>query len=270
MILARQLLAFMRRDIQLELSYRFAVGLHVFGMLAHLLTFYYIGRLLPEQGSSWLSEYGVSYFPFVLVGIAFTGFLGFGLVGFSVALRNEQQYGTLEVLLASPTPAWHIAVLATFAGYGVTLLESVVYLGAGSIFLGVDFSHAAWLTAAVTLLLVVASFSALGVLAGSFILYFKRGDPVNWIMGTLSQFLGGVYFPVAVLPSWLGGLALLLPVTHGLHAMRLALFEGAGLGEVARPLLILLGFSVFGWPLALAALRAALDSARRRSNLNHY
>ena len=51
---AIRLTAFLKRDLKLELSYPLSAGLHVFGMLAHLLTFFYIGRLLPAGGSPWL------------------------------------------------------------------------------------------------------------------------------------------------------------------------------------------------------------------------
>ena len=270
MTFLRRLAAFLRRDLRLELSYRFSLVLHYLGIVAHILTFYYIGRLFTVEGSPWLARYGGSYFPFVLLGIAFSGFLGFGLSGFSSALRIEQYYGTLEALLATPTPAWQVVVMATLSGYVETSLETLIYLGAGGLLLGVDFTHAAWLSAAVVTVLSISAFSALGILAGSFILVFKRGDPINWLMGTLSQFLGGVYFPIAVLPTWLQTGAKLLPVTHGLEAMRRALLEGASLADLRSPLLILAAFSAAGWPLALGAFHIALQSARRRASLSHY
>jgi ABC-2 type transport system permease protein len=265
-----KLWAFLRRDFRLELSYRFSLVLHYLGIVAHILTFYYIGQLFTVEGSPWLRPYGTGYFPFVLLGIAFSGFLGFGLSGFSSVLRIEQYYGTLEALLTSPTPAWQVVILATLSGYVDTALETAIYLAAGVLLLGVSFAHAAWLTAFVVVVLAVSAFSALGILAGSFILLFKRGDPINWLIGTLSQFLGGVYFPITVLPPWLQTTAKLLPVTHGLEALRRALLEGAGFAEVKGSLLILFGFSVVGWPLALFSFGAALQAARRRASLGHY
>ncbi len=79
-----------------------------------------------------------------------------------------------------------------------------------------------------------------------------------------------LYFPVAVLPGWMQVLAKGLPVTHGLEALRRALLQGAGLRDVSGSLVILLGFSLAGWPLALWAFQASLDAARRRASLGHY
>jgi ABC-2 type transport system permease protein len=266
----RRLLAFLRRDVRLELSYRFSLSLHYLGLVAHVLTFFYIGKLFHVEQSAWLKPYGGDYFPFVLLGIAFSGFLGFGLSGFSSALRIEQYYGTLESLLATPTPGWQVALLATLSGYVSTAFETVVYLAAGWALAGVDFSKAQWGVAAVVLLLAVSAFSAIGILAGSFILIFKKGDPINWMIGTLSQFLGGVYFPVAILPKWLYLPAKLLPVTYGLEALRQTLLLGAGWTQVSGALAVLAAFSVVGWPLALLSFQLSLDAARRRATLAHY
>lgn len=270
MTFLRRLGAFLHRDFRLELSYRFSLVLHYAGLTAHVLTFFYIGKLFHVEQSAWLKPYGGSYFPFVLLGIAFSGFLGFGLSGFSSALRIEQYSGTLESLLATPTPAWQVALLTTFSGYASTLLETSVYLGAGWALAGLDLSKARWTVAFIVLLLAVSAFSAIGILAGSFILVFKRGDPINWLIGTLSQFLGGVYFPVAILPKWLYRIARLLPVTYGLEALRRAILEGAGWADVSGSLAALAGFSLVGWPLALLAFQGALGAARRRATLSHY
>lgn len=264
---ARDLLAFLRRDLLLELSYRFALVLHYSGLVVHLVTFYYVSRLV--QGGPWLEPYGGEYFPFVALGIAFSGFLGFGLSGFSNAIRLEQYYGTLEALLSTPVPAWKLALLATISGYVSTVIEALVYLAAGWS-LGLRFPSAAWGPALVVAALTAASFSALGVLAASFIVYFKRGDPINWMIGTLSHFLGGVYFPVAVLPAWLAAAAKLLPVTHGLEALRRTMLQGAGLSDVRYPVLALAAFAAVGWPVALWSFTVALNAARRRATLSHY
>ena len=49
-----------------------------------------------------LQQYGTDFFPFILIGIAFRGYLGVALNHFAGSLRAEQMMGTLEMLLASP------------------------------------------------------------------------------------------------------------------------------------------------------------------------
>jgi ABC-2 type transport system permease protein len=79
------------------------------------------------------------------------------------------------------------------------------------------------------LLLIVALivFSGLGILSASFIIILKRGSPISWLFGWLSWLLGGVLYPVAVLPDWLRQISVLLPITYAIEGMRAALLRSA-------------------------------------------
>lgn len=48
------------------------------------------------------------------------------------------------------------------------------------------------------------------------------------VLLAVATFLGGVYFPVQLLPSWLGQIAQWLPLTFALEALRQAVLQGAG------------------------------------------
>jgi ABC-2 type transport system permease protein len=99
---------------------------------------------------------------------------------------------------------------------------------------------------------------------------FKRGDPIQWGIGTLSTLLGGVYFPVAILPPALQWISRLLPITYSLHAMRLALLQDAAWSELIYDLLILSLFVIVLLPLSLLAFRYAVRRAKVEGSLTHY
>jgi ABC-2 type transport system permease protein len=192
------------------------------------------------------------------------------LSSFSSSLRTSQTTGTLEAMLSSPTRLSTIILSSAQWNYLITTLRVVVYLLVGSVFLGVQLGEANYAAALVVLVLTVISFSSLGIIAASFIMVLKRGDPVTWIFGTVSNLLGGIYYPVAVLPGWMQKLADLIPVTYALRAMRLALLQGAGF-EVLWPDLLALGiFSVVLLPLSLIAFGIAVRIARIDGSLAHY
>jgi ABC-2 type transport system permease protein len=89
-------------------------------------------------------------------------------------------------------------------------------------------------------------------------------------VGAVATFFGGVYFPVEVLPGWLRPVSALLPMTYGLRAVRLAVLQGAGVGEIAGDLLALAVFCLILVPLALAGFRYAMYRARVDGSLTHY
>ena len=120
------------------------------------------------------------------------------------------------------------------------------------------------------LLLTVIAFSSLGIVSASFIMIFKRGDPIAFALATSSTLLGGVYYPISILPGWLQSLSYLFPITYSLHAIRLSLLQGAGFGEVGGDLLALVIFSCITLPISLVCFRYAVARAKRDGSLAHY
>jgi len=116
----------------------------------------------------------------------------------------------------------------------------------------------------------VAAFSAFGVISACFVLLFKKGDPLSWVLLGASGVLGGVLYPVSALPSWLEKLAQLLPLTHSLEGVRRALLAGEGLGELRREAFFLLLFAGVGLPLALVAFRWSVRRAKMTGTLSQY
>ena len=113
--------------------------------------------------------------------------------------------------------------------------------------------------------------AALGVLSAAFVMAFKRGDPVAMLIHMASLILAGAYFPRELLPGWAQAMALLIPHTHGLEAVRLAALDGAGFGDAAfQESLGALGVcaAVFV-PLAGVAWGAAVRHARVRGAICH-
>jgi ABC-2 type transport system permease protein len=206
----------------------------------------------------------------VLIGIAFLGYFSTGLSSFSNSLRYAQTTGTLEAMLTTPTSLSVIILSSSLWDYSVTTLRVVVYLLVGILFLKVDFSGGNYLAAAVVIALTVLSASSLGIIAASFVMVLKRGDPINWGVSTLTAFFGGVYYPVQLLPPSLVWISYLLPITYSLDAMRKALLENATWGELLPDLLALVAFAAVLIPLSLLAFRYSVHRAKVEGSLTQY
>lgn len=263
-------LAFLRRDLHSELSYRISFFLQFLNIFFSVAVFYFVARLLGDSVSTYLAPYGGDYFSFVLIGIAFGSYFGVGLSSFSRELRTAQTTGTLEAMLSTPTRLSTIILSSAQWSYLITTLRVLIYLLIGTMFLDVELGHANYVAALVVLILTVISFSSLGIIAASFIMVLKRGDPVTWIFGTVSNLLGGIYYPVSVMPGWMQQLANFIPVTYALRAMRLALLQGAGFDVLWGDILALGIFSVILLPLSLLCFGFAVRLARIDGSLAHY
>jgi len=251
-------------------SYRFSFILQFLNVFFSVAVFYFVAILLGDSINPYLEPYGGDYFAFVLIGIAFGSFFNVGLSSFSRSLRSAQMTGTLEAMLSTPTRISTIILSSSQWNYLMTTLRVIVYLMIGTLFMDVNFGNANYLAAFVILLLTIITFSSLGIIAAGFIMVLKRGDPVTWIFGAVSNLLGGIYYPIMVLPGWMQTLAKLIPVTYALRAMRLALLQGASFSELWGDIITLGVFCLVLLPLSLMVFGFAVRLARIDGSLTHY
>lgn len=263
-------LAFLKRDFLIDISYRFSFVLQFAGIFVSSLTFFFLSRLIGTGVANQMEPYGGNYFSFVLIGIAFTDYLSVSLGEFSGQIRSAQVMGTLEALLVAPTSISTILFSSTLYNFFFTSLRVIIYLAIGILIFGINLHFSSVTAFVLVMILTILAFSGIGLLSAAFIIVFKQGSPISWAMGTASGLLGGVFYPVSVLPPWLIPLSNLLPITHALEAMRLVLLKGAPLADIYREILILSFFVVLLLPAGLLSFRYGLKIARREGSLIHY
>jgi ABC-2 type transport system permease protein len=262
--------AFLKRDFSQALSYRLSFLMQLGGVFFNLAIFFFLSRLLGTAVSPQLEAYGGDYFSFVLIGLAFTGFMGLSLSSFSESIRQGQMMGTLEVMLLSPTRLSAILFSSSLWAYVLTTVQVVVYLIVGSLVFGASLTNANVPAALLVMVLSITSFSGIGILSASVVLLMKKGDPIAWLMGGASSLLAGVYYPITVLPDWLTPISRIIPLTYGLDAMRLAVLQGHSIYELRLDILILVGFTVVLTPLSFLVFKKALKRAKIEGSLIQY
>ena len=262
--------AFLKRDFIIATSYRLNFVLQLGSIFISTLMFFFLSRLVGEGIAGHLEPYGGNYFSFVIIGVAFTDYLSVSLSSFAGQIRSAQMQGTLEALLVTPTSVSTILFSSSLYNFFFTSLRVFLYLAIGVIFFGLNLHITSLLAFFVIMILTILAFSGIGLISAGFIIVFKQGSPITFLVTTASGLLGGVLYPVAVLPSWLEPFAYLLPITHALEAMRQILLNGATLAAVYDKALILALFTVLLLPLGLAAFGYGLKIARKEGSLIHY
>jgi len=115
--------------------------------------------------------------------------------------------------------------------------------------------------------LTVLAFSGIGILSASFTMVFKRVDPVNFLFGSASTLLGGVFYPITILPKWLQPISYLVPLTYSLRGMRRAIMPGEPLSALVTDVLPLMLFAAILLPLGFMAFRYAVKRANIEGSL---
>jgi ABC-2 type transport system permease protein len=146
-------------------------------------------------------------------------------------------------------------------------VQAAFYLAVASIFLGLDVSETSWPGLATVLFLSGLALAPIGILAGAAVLVFKRGQVIAGALVYLMTLLGGMLFPVTVLPEWLQPLSKLVPLLYAFDGARDALFAGSGWETDCVALAL---WALILWPLALFLFDRAGAYARRAGSLSEY
>ena len=206
---------------------------------------------------------------YVTVGLAANAFIFNTIYFIGEILDRERVKGTLVGLFLAPCP--RLSWLSGFALVGVveTALAAAVGLLFGCLALGVRFDPN--LPAlALSLTLFLASLWGLGFVFSAIGLSIKKANPLSNLVSPLIVLLGGVYYPVALLPDWLRLPAGALPFGYGIGALADAALDDVGIRALAPQLVPLAGFAV-ALPLAGALAFAWLERlVRRRGELDLY
>ena len=261
----RPMLAVVRRDLLLAWSYRLQFVGGVFGGFMSVAVFYYVSRLVRVEQFS-----PAGYFAFAAIGILIFTVLTSTLQIPQMTLRQELVAGTFERLLLAPwgSTAAIASSLIFPALYALSTVIGVVCLSALAFHLDVQWSTLplAIPVAALSLL----AFAPFGVLLLASVVLFKKAPPgANYLLAALSL-IAGLYFPIALLPSWIQWSSEVQPLTPAVELLRNTLV-GQPLGDPAWvPLAKLIAFAAIVLPLSVLVLRLSLHRSRRRGTILEY
>ena len=250
-------------------SYRLGVIMSFGALILGVVPVFFVTRALQPTMASVIAGEGDQFFAFIILGMTVLTVVSAALSALPTALQTGATTGTIEALLATPTPV--PTLLAGLAGYEVLyaiLRASVVLLAA--VVMG---AHVAWdrLGAVIPiLLLVILAHIPIGIIAAAMVLAFRTQGPLPQLVFMLSTFLGGVYYPTHVIPGAISLISAAVPLTYGLRAIRVVLLEGKPLSAVTGDLMALVGFALVLFVISTLSFQAALRYARRAGTLAQY
>jgi ABC-2 type transport system permease protein len=258
--------ALARRDFSITRSYRLSFALEgVYGVFG-LVLYYFISRTFYNVSPNTLGD-APSYFAFAAVGFVIGTVIVATTTSVGYRVREEQTIGTLEALAATPVSSAELAVGLVVFAFGFALVQAAFYLAVAAIFLGLDVSDTSWPGLIIVLCVSGAALAPIGVLAGAAVLVLKRGQMIAGAIVYLMTLLGGMLFPVTVLPDWLQPLSDLVPLLYAFDGARDALFTGGG-WETDAAVLVL--WALVLWPTSLFVFDRAGTYARRAGSLSEY
>jgi ABC-2 type transport system permease protein len=265
---AAKLSAFLRRDFLEAWSYRMTFFTDAAALALQTVVFFYIGKMVNPQVLPEFGNQPVSYFEYVVVGIAISMVIGIGLFRAAAAFRNEQLMGTIEMLLMTPTASSTIQLGSVVYDLIYVPVRSGLFFLAVALTVDVSFNAGGIFLAVLTLLLFIPFVWGLGILYAAATLTYKVAG--GGFVVTILTVTSGAYFPLSLFPDWLASLAELNPMTMVVETMREALLGDAAWSDFSSTLVVLAPASLATLSLGILAFRAAMRRERRRGTLGFY
>lgn len=265
-----KILAFIKKDLLITLSYKFNLITGIIGGILSLLFVYFISKTFQDSASPYLKEFNGNYFSFVLIGIAVSSFIAVGLHSFSNEIRTSQVEGTLEALLSTPASIYTILAGNSMLSFIKSFFYSILILIIGAVFFNFHLNLMNIPLIMIILILIFFSFLLIGMLSASFIMIYKQGNPINFIFGYSSYFFGGIVFPVTVLPKPLQFISNFLPITHANTALRKLLLSEYNFNDIKYLMLNLIIFILIFLPVSFFAFRYSIKKAKINGSLIQY
>jgi len=244
-------------NFKIFLSYRTWVLTETVSTIASVAMYSFMGLQVDASRVS-IAGYGdVDWLAFALLGVATSHYLWMCINRVSHAMQHEISEGTLEPIISSRIRMRSYIIGQSLRGFIVS-----GYFMLGTLLVGVYVLKAPLIMSLETitsftiiLLMMVASYLGIGIAAAGIILVYKKGDPLTFLFATVTEFLGGVLFPLNYLKNYsiLWSLAWLMPYTYAVDATRRVFLNGATLisPQVFTDLVILSIYSIVFIPIGL-------------------
>ncbi|MCG3109576.1 hypothetical protein L3N51_01871 [Metallosphaera sp. J1] len=253
------------RGFRIWSSYKTQMVLNVLSWILPVFTYYFVGTSLGGE----LESFGISsYTAFVVIGLAFQGYVSSTITTISQRLRNEQLYGTIEYYVLSEGGVLSFLIYSALWGFTINSVNAGVILGIGEL-LHVDF-HVNVLSTLIVFALLLSSALGLSMISAGFTMLVKQGNPISFFFSTFTTLMSGTVFPVTVLPSWIKDISLAIPLTWALEGLRFTMLEGYGIGGVLGIVEVLLLFNAVLLPLGGGFYLYSFNRSRRKGTLSEY
>lgn len=218
----RALYVIARKDWKVFWRYPLNAVSNIFQPIIWITPVYFMGKAFSTNGQAlgFAAYSGTGdYMSFILLGTVLSNFILTVFWGMGYALKNDMDAGVLESNWLTPVSRLLILVGRTLTSLLTTAITSLIMLiiaGALFGFRPTGNTLAAFLTA-VPMLIGLYGF---GFAFAGLVLLMREANTLVDVGSFLVQGFSGTNFPVQSLPTWLIPVALALPLTYGLDAVR--------------------------------------------------
>jgi ABC-2 type transport system permease protein len=201
---------------------------------------------------------------YAALGSGLMGIWSSTLFGSGGAIQWQRWQGTLEVLVAAPSPFLLVLLPLTVATATIGLYSLATTLFWGRVLFGIPLHVAHPVAFAVAIPTTVLALGLLGLLLASTFILYRWANALSNLLEYPVWLVTGLLVPVSLLPGWVTPLSWLLAPTWGVRAIRDASLGGDPWGAIGMTVVLSAVYLVLG----SFSLRLFLRLARERAALS--
>jgi ABC-2 type transport system permease protein len=165
------------------------------------------------------------------------------LLGVSLGLLDERDWGTLERVRATPTPFWAILVAKLLARFAVGMVQMLLLFTVGRAAFGISLGPEPWALLLPTAGIVFAG-TALGLVVAGAARSREAVLPLGSILIVTMAAVGGCWWPIDLEPTWMRRAALAFPTTWAMEAFNDLMIRRQPLAAALRPTAVLVAYGL--------------------------
>ena len=218
----RALFALIRKDWKQYWRYPLNAVSSIFQPLIWIAPVYFMGLAFSENGKAvGFSQYSgtTDFMSFILLGTVLESFINAVFWGMGYALKNDMDSGVMESNWLTPIPRLLILVGHSVTNLLVTAITSIGMLFFGGLIFGFHASGDVF-KAFLPVIPMMIGLYGFGFAFAAVVMLMREANTLVDISSFLVQIFSGSNFPVNALPKFLLPIALALPLTYGLDAIR--------------------------------------------------
>jgi ABC-type multidrug transport system permease subunit len=179
------------------------------------------------------------------------------LLGVSLGLLDERDWGTLERLRAMPVPLGGVLSAKLLARFLVGVVQMVLLFAVGWLLFGISLGREPWLLLLPTAAIVFAG-TAFGLVVAALATSREAVLPIGSIAIVTMAAVGGCWWPIDLEPRWMRQVALAFPTTWAMEAFNDLMIRRRGLDAALRPTAVMIAYGLLYLVAGTALFRRRL------------
>ena len=268
----RALSALIRKDWKQYWRYPLNAVSSVFQPLIWIAPIYFMGLAFSVNGKAiGFSQYSgtTDFMSFILLGTVLENFINAVFWGMGYALKNDMDSGVMESNWLTPIPRLLILVGHSVTNLLVTMITSSGMLLFGGLLFGFHASGDVF-RAFIPIIPMMLGLYGFGFAFAAVVMLLREANALVDMSSFLVQIFSGSNFPVNALPKFLLPIALALPLTYGLDAIRHYLIKTQTIVSIQLELLLLVVFMFVMLWIGITTFRSLEKRVRTLGTLGQH